>query len=157
MENIRQYILSLICVVIICSLIPEFITENGSHKKMIKFATGMLIIIVAMAPITGNDIWRIELATGDLSQEAQYALSAGQEQADNMLRRIITEQTQAYILDKAASMGAELSAQIILTDAQPPTPDIVLLTGTVSPYVKKQLSNVLIRDLAISEDKLQWK
>ena len=157
MERIRQYIFMLICMAILCGLVQEFFDNNTTQKKLLKFAAGILMVIVAMTPLIGQERlqfnWNL---SGDLNQETQDALSIGQEQADSMLRQIITSQTQAYILDKATSMGAELSVEVALSDTEPPIPEAVVLSGDASPYVRKQLSHILLTDLEISEDKLQW-
>ena len=155
-ENIRQYIFTLICMAILCGLVPEFFENNSLQKKLLKFAAGLLMMIVAVTPLTGKERLNINWMSADLTQEAQAALSSGQEQADGMIQQIIIQRTQAYILDKATSMGAELSVEVHLSDAELPAPESVVLTGAVSPYAKKQLSKILVSDLSISEDKLQW-
>ena len=156
MDSIRRYIFTLICMAILCGLVSALFENSSTQKKLIKFAAGILMVIVALTPLLGSERLKFNRIPTDLGMEAQSALYAGKEQADGMLRQIITEQTQAYILDKATSMGVELSAEVILSDTDPPTPETIVLTGTVSPYVKKQLSNTLISELEISEDKLQW-
>ena len=156
MDGIRRYIFMLICMAILCGLVPELFENNSTQKKLLKFAAGILMVIVAITPLIGREQLVLNWVPTDLEVEVQDALSDGQVQADDMYRQIITQQTQAYILDKATSMGAELSAEVILSDTELPTPETVVLTGNVSPYVKKQLSNILISDLKISEDKLQW-
>ena len=156
MDNIRQYIFTSICMSILCGLVTELFANNAAYQKLLKFAAGMLMTVVAITPLTGKNIWQSDFLSANLHREAQHTLAAGQEQADGMLRQIITERTQAYILDKAVSMGAELSAEVFLTDTTPPTPEAIILDGEASPYVKKRLTAMLVSDLAISEDKLQW-
>ena len=68
----------------------------------------------------------------------------------------IKTQAQAYILDKAASMGADLTAEVILADSKPCVPSCVILSGAASPYVKRQLTETLAQQLAISEDNVVW-
>ena len=156
MENIRQYIFALICMAILCGIAPEFFENDSSRYKLLKFVAGLLMMIVAITPLMDKEKLELHWMTEDLEQEAQSALSIGQEEAEVMLRQIITEQTQAYILDKATSMGAVLSADVILSDAEIPTPESVVLTGNTSPYVKTQLTNMIVSDLDISEDSVQW-
>ena len=156
MESIRQYIFTLICMSLICMLLPEFFENGSGLKKQIQFVAGILMILTVLAPLVGNRITLPEFYIDGLSDEAQHAITTGQEDADDMFRKIIIERTQAYILDKSASMGADISVELTLTDAETPTPETVTLCGTVSPYVKKKLTRALISDLGISEDKLQW-
>lgn len=156
MESLRQYIFSLVCGTVICAIVPEFFENGSGHKKLVRFVAAILLTIVALRPFTGKNGLQFDVLSISPGEEAQYTVAMGQEQADSMLRQIITQRTQAYILDKAASMGADLAVQVILADSDPLVPETVLLTGPVSPYVKKQLTSSLVSDLAISEDDLQW-
>ena len=155
-ENIRQYIFTLICMTILCGLIPEFFEKGSTQRKLLKFAAGILMLIVAITPLTGKEVLQFDCISADLPNQTQTALGVGQEQANDMLRQIITQRTEAYILDKATSLGANLSAEVLLSDAELPTPEAVILTGAASPYVKKKLCAILTSDLAVSEDNLQW-
>ena len=114
------------------------------------------MMIVAITPLTGKELLRFDRLSVEFTQETQTALQTGQDQANDMLRQIITERTEAYILDKAKSMGVNLSVEVVLSDAELPTPETVILTGEASPYVKKRLRTILISDLDISEEELQW-
>ena len=156
MENIRQYIFSLVCMAILCGIIPGFFDSSSTQKKLLQFATGLLMMVVAISPLIDKEKLQFQWQFGDFTKEAQLVLSTGQEQADGMLRQIISQQTQAYILDKATSMGAELSVEVMLSDDEMPTPESVVLTGTASPYVRTQVTNMIVTDLAVSEDKIQW-
>ena len=156
MENIRQYIFSLVCMAILCGIVPEFFESNSTRKKLLKFVTGLIMMIVVITPLIRKEKPEFQWQMGEFRNEVQHALSAGQEQADGMLRQIISQQTQAYILDKATSMGAELSAEVMLSDDEMPTPESVVLTGTASPYLRTQVTNMIVTDLAVSEDKIQW-
>ena len=157
MENIRQYLLSLICITVICAVLPEFFTQGSSIRKLVKFAAGILTMLVAMTPLLGNQFPQMDSWKGISVIDADYAAQMGQMKADAMLHGIIMERLQTYICDKAASMGVDLSVEVALSDATPPEPHTVILTGPVSPYAKEKLSDVLMSELAITEDQLLWK
>jgi hypothetical protein len=72
-----------------------------------------------------------------------------------MAERII-QQTQAYILDKARSLDAELTVEVFLGDGTIPVPIGVRLEGNISPYARKLLSQMLQDDLGIPAEEQIW-
>ena len=78
------------------------------------------------------------------------------EKREEMLRQIITDETRAYIMDKARSYGAEIQVEITLSRANPPVPEGCTIWGQISPYVKQQLKKILITDLGIPEENHLW-
>lgn len=155
-DQIRQYILTLICMAIICGSVPKFFGDNGAQKKLLSFVAGMVMTIVAVSPFLGKNLQSYLWIREEFSLEAQDTIAIGQEQADSMLSDIIIKRIQSYILDKAASMGADLTAEVILDDSKPCVPSCVILSGAASPYVKRQLTETLGQQLAISEDNVVW-
>ena len=72
------------------------------------------------------------------------------------INAIIIEQLQAYILDKAADLGAELEVEILMPDDGSGQPQGVVLRGAVSPYAKTRLQQIIAEDLDIAKEKQQW-
>jgi hypothetical protein len=52
-------------------------------------------------------------------------------------------------LDKAESLGAELTVEVMLDDSQIPIPTKVRIRGNISPYNREKLSSIIERDLGI--------
>jgi hypothetical protein len=146
----------LICGAMLCGLIQSLFQGDSGIRTLVTFAAGLLMVIVAISPFLKNqDTW-LDLHMADYTATANAATVQGHEYAQAQMRQIIIEKTQTYILDKAAAMGAEISAQVQLSDGELPYPESVTITGAVSPYVKKQLTHMLQTDLAVTEDHLQW-
>ena len=72
------------------------------------------------------------------------------------MRTIIKGETEAYILDKAASLGVELEVDVLLEDMYPMAPKTVRLSGSVSPYVRNRLQNIIAEELGISKENQIW-
>lgn len=80
---------------------------------------------------------------------------AGELESRNAIAASIKAQTEAYILDKAAELGASVQAEVsVNADLRP---DGAVLTGNVSPYVKSRLSALLETQLGIAKEALVWK
>jgi hypothetical protein len=89
-------------------------------------------------------------------EEAQTAVQEGENFAFEELSKRIKEETEAYILDKAVSLGAAVSVEVSLTGSTPPTPNKITIKGAVSPYVKKVLSGYIKEQLGIPEEAQIW-
>ena len=69
---------------------------------------------------------------------------------------IIKEKTEAYILEKAESLGLDISVEINFGEADSMVPTEVRISGPVSPYAKDQLSKTISTDLGIPEERQIW-
>ena len=76
--------------------------------------------------------------------------------AENEKSRIIKMQTEAYISNKAESMGADIDVVVQLSEQEPIVPISVSITGDVSPYIKSRLQQIISNDIGLCEEALQW-
>ena len=82
--------------------------------------------------------------------------SSDLEMSTGAMIAIIKEETEAYILDKAASLGVTLSVEVMVEDGNVPRLSGVQLSGQVSPYARQQLSTWISNDLGISKENQKW-
>ena len=153
MDEIRQYILSVLCVVVICGLFQTVFV--GIENTAIRFVAGVMITIVAITPVLRGEI-SLEYPWDGVVANSQEAVSDGELSSQEALAAHIKERTEAYILDKAKELGADIKVNVELDGDSLPTPSIVTLTGVVSPYTKRQLIDSIHRELAMSEDQQRW-
>lgn len=78
---------------------------------------------------------------------------AGKRFADEEIEKIIIEQTQAYILDKADDFGAGLEVEVFVKDLIPCS---VSISGPISPLAKSQLSRYISENLGIPSEEQNW-
>lgn len=156
MEGITQYILSVICAAALCSLIQQFFLKSGYLSSLMKLITGLVLSIAILRPAVKMDLLDIDSIFDRLPGFEQSFVSDGQEQAAAAMGDIIKERTQAYILQQAERLGARITAEVTVSSGDPPVPSAVVITGDVSPYVRKQLGNILITDLDIAEENQTW-
>ena len=71
-----------------------------------------------------------------------------------LLAQIISEQTEAYILDKAADLHANLHVEVTVGEDNLPT--AVTLSGEASPYARRQIQAIIANDLGISKENQKW-
>ena len=96
------------------------------------------------------------MSVSDVTGEAAEIAEQSGEMAESEFRKIIIEQTEAYVLDKAAELNADVSVEITLAKEEP-IPRAIVITGDVAPYNKSVLSQYLADTIGISEDAQIWK
>ena len=115
-----------------------------------------MITITVIGPLLRETDFSLGLYLDEISADGQWAVAKGEEAAIQTMSERIKEKTETYILDKAAQMGAAITVDVNLEESMPPAPAEITIKGTVSPYVKKQLTDCLRNDLGIPEDKQIW-
>ena len=73
--------------------------------------------------------------------------------AESAMDAIIISQSESYILDKAAAMGADLEVEVLLDEHVPKS---VRLRGAISPGAKASLNAWIQENFSISPEDLQW-
>ena len=156
MEGVREYLLSVTAGAILCGLLGSLAGEKGSFAGLYKLISGIFLCFLVISPLTKVQIRDFANMAENLMEQGRIAAQEGEESSDHTLRQIITDETRAYIMDKARSYGAEIQVEITLSREDPPLPEYCTIQGTVSPYVKQQLKKILVTDLGIPEENHTW-
>ena len=123
---------------------------------MIKMILGLFILITAISPWSEFRLSDITEAVDITKYDAQSFASDGSNYSEELIRNGITDRTEAYILDKAESLGVELNVRVVLADASPYAPESVELSGYASPYNKMRIQRIIEDDLGIREECQIW-
>ncbi|MBQ2785580.1 MAG: hypothetical protein IJF02_03660 [Oscillospiraceae bacterium] len=156
MAWIRSYMLRLICAAVLCGIINRLTGKKGALGTTIKLMTGIFMIFCFVSPWVDMQIGDISGFFGDVSVSADSAVASGEKDAQDALQAIIKSKTEAYILDKAKSFGAELSVEVRVDGSELPVPCTVLIKGSISPYGKKQLSSIIADELGVALEDQLW-
>ncbi len=157
MESIRTYLLSVICAAVISAIIVNLVGNNSTYSAMIKLLTGLFLSITVISPLLKIEMNHFSSYFSEVQIDASNAIHDGTMTANDALSEIIKENTEAYILDKAASMGVTLDVAVSLTGDSAPKPQSVIIDGAVSPAVKIRLQEMIENDLDIPREKQLWR
>jgi len=155
MESIRQYILSVVAVSVVCSIVNRIVGKGTSFGPIIRLTCGLFVALTALSHWVEFDLRDPGLFYEDYYAQAQVISQSAQVAADQSVAAIITDQTQAYILDKAISQGLDISVAVQL-DESGKIPYSVKITGDVSPYDQSVLKRYIADTLAIPEERQLW-
>ena len=150
---IKSYFISVCAAAIICAVLSMLVSSKGSTAMLIKLLSGLFMMYTLLSPLLSMRLREFTQYCENLSLYADSAVSEGLLLAQTERETLIIQQLEAYILRKADSLGAELSVEILLSDG---IPDTVNISGTVSPYVKSQLSKWISDNLGIIAEAQYW-
>lgn len=156
MEGIRQYLLSVILAAIFCALTVNILGKKGVYTAVVKLLTGLFMAVVVIAPWRKLQITDLSGYLDSLNFEASEIVQEGEDMAAEATASIIKDNIEAYILDKAFSLGLDIQVNVVLTETSPFAPDSVTVSGSVSPYAKQKLQKIISDELGIPEEKQSW-
>lgn len=156
MDWIRQYILSITAAAIISGILSGILGKKGTIGTIGSMLCGLFLSIAIIRPIA-----KIELSSWsdwlqDLTLDAGSYVSEGENIASDAAADIIKAQSEAYILDKAASLGLTLEVSVTVGGEELPVPESVTIRGAVSPYHRSRLETVIAEDLGIAKENQRW-
>ena len=151
-----SYIFSVTVAGILCAIITSILGDKGTYGTIIKMLAGIFLAVTMISPLGNLRLGNLEQEIQDWRVDGNAVASQGQEMSTGAMIAIIKEETEAYILDKAASLGVTLSVEVMVEDGNVPRLSGVQLSGQVSPYARQQLSTWISNDLGISKENQKW-
>lgn len=151
----KNYIMSIVLSGIVCAIAGSMLDKKTATGKLTNILTGILMCVTLLTPLTKISFQNITNYFNDLSWEAETYSKDGKNTAQAKIYTIIKTQTEAYILDKAKSMGLDVAVEVELDDNDS-VPCGVMITGEVSPYVKRVLETYLEETLGIAKENQRW-
>lgn len=156
MQNIGQYILHVGLAALLVGIICEFSDGKSSTGMLTRMICGLFLAFTVINPLTELNFDILESFSGITTHNGQQAVSAGTAMAEESMREIIRQESAAYILDKARSLGCDLYADVTVGEGDNPLPESVCITGNVSTQIRRLLEALLETELGIPKENQQW-
>lgn len=153
MEAIRDYLFSVTAAALICGAVNCITGKSSAISKLLKLLCGIFLAAAVIKPVVEMKIDDLSFFSDLLSVDADQVVATGKEKAADEMNRIIKEKTEAYILDKAMSLGVRVEVMIELENS---VPTGITVKGDVSPSIKSRLSACIAQDLGISQEEQIW-
>lgn len=155
--ELGQYFLSVICATVISSIAISLSSKKGTYASIVKLLSGIFLSLTIIRPLAAVKLQNWESYFYEFNQSAAAIAEDGEASAKTEMATIITEKTQAYILDKASDLGLNLEIEVTLNDEMPPVPVSVVVKGNTSPYAKKTMQQYITDNIGIPEEQQVWK
>ena len=156
MKSVGAYVLSVTAAGVICGLVTAILGEKSPYSGMIKMLAGIFLAIAVVSPLTDIRLDFLDGYIDNLKQDGDAAVQSGIQKSEEAIGLIIKSKTEAYILDKAEALGADIEVDVTVSGDYQPIPKTVCIAGSVSPYAKARLENMLEEDLGIGKEGQLW-
>lgn len=154
MDNMKAYLLSIIAVALISSIITSIV--KSKHTKLIKTLCGVFIAVTVFSPVIHLNVLDYQGYYLDLEKDARDTVEEGKRKAAKETESIIKAQTEAYILNKAAAIGADVYVTVTVSETEPQQPVFVEISGDISPYLKTRLGEIIAADIGVPKEAQFW-
>ena len=151
----KSYVISIVIAAIISSIAKAMLNKNSATGKLANILTGVLMCVTILTPLTRISFAQITDYFNALSMDADFFVESGKTTAQTETHAIIKSQTEAYILDKAKSMGLEVAVEVELDDNNS-VPCGVTITGAISPYTRRVMASYIEETIGISKENQRW-
>ena len=108
-EWLRSWVLGLCASALICALAMT-LTPKGPVKGVVKAVCGVVLASALLSPLLRLDFGGYALQLARYREEAAAFTAGAEELRKRLDRTVIEQELEAYIWDKAAQYGVELSA-----------------------------------------------
>ncbi len=143
---------------IVCSM-AMMITPAGRVKRALTILCGIAMCFAVISPLAGIDFTSYSQAMAQYRADAEKYAGDGAEYSKNLNRTIIEDECRAYILDKAAELGAELKTVEVLaswSDEGYWYPTGVRICAHLTPQQKQVLIDYIEARLGVGSNEQEW-
>ena len=151
MEHVRQWLTSIVTVSLLLSVIQSLVPQ-GSLRRVSSFLGGLVLLAILLAPLPRLDFAGLEVP--DWQKETEEVRRKLEAEEESALAAGIAGQTEAYISDKAASLGltAEVRVETVAGVDGVPVPWRVEVEGGYT----EELAQWMETELGIPRERQDW-
>lgn len=156
-EALRGYLMSLIAVALLSGLLLS-LAPGGPARRTLRFVCGLILLLAALGPVAKLDVERLAGNLSELRLRTEERVEETEDGSIDLMSALIKEQTEAYIWDKAASLGI-IPVRIeveIGTEEGYPCPRAVSITAGCTAEQRRKLTELIERELAVPSSEQEW-
>ena len=155
MRALAEYIISVSAAAFLCGILNSMMLK-GTAKEVMKLVSGLFLAFCVISPVSDLRLPELTDLGESLQQEAQEAAAAGESMAQESVSESIKEQLEAYILDKAESLGLNLTVEVFLAEEDSFLPEGVTLQGDAPLPERQELIQEITDALGLTEEDITW-
>ena len=155
MEVLRSYVLSVVCAALVCGVLTD-LSEKTGFAKPLRLVCSIFMAYTLVSPLMRFRFPGWEARNNCYWADARSAAARGENLHALSVAAIIRQETEAYILKEAKSIGANLEVEVELDSGEPPAPSAVTLRGDFDESIETRLSRLLADELGIPKEHQTW-
>ena len=149
----KDYILTIAAAAMAVSVAVSLL-RTGPIRKLALLAGGLLLTLAILGPLTRAKLEDFGQYLAGLELQTDAAVSGIAAESKSVMAAIIAEKTEAYILDKAAAMGADVAVTVtVVQGSDYPYPWSAEITGAMTETQRETLSSAMEASLAIPKER----
>lgn len=152
----KAYLIEITAAAILAALIRKLAPKSGAGRGA-RLGAGLLVLLCLLQPLGRFYRDGTALFSRDWGQVDPMASDEVSREANRLMESLITQQAEAYILDKARAMGleAEVMVKVHLEDRYP-VPWAVTIRGSPTGQQKSALETEIQDALGIPPERQEW-
>ena len=158
MNGIRSWLLRIVACGFLVSL-AELIPIPKTAKRAMKLCCGCLMILTVLRPLIGLDLSAIGDQLFRLEGGDSMTVEQAEEENRIILRKLISDQTNQLLREKANELGteAEFETELRLDEATGIwIPWSIEIRGAFTPEQRAALADYLEQELDIPAERQRW-
>lgn len=155
MRALAEYIISVSAAALLCGILNSM-TVKVTAKEILRLVSGLFLAFCVISPVSNLRLPELSEVGADWEREAAAAAQAGEDMAHDAVSDSISEQLEAYILDKAGSMGLDIRVEITLDPLEGYLPRTLTVLGDAPVQKRKRFIQEIAEDLGIREEDVIW-
>lgn len=152
----KAYLIEITAAAILAALIRKLAPKSGAGRGA-RLGAGLLVLLCLLQPLGRFYRDGTALFSRDWGQVDPMASDEVSREANRLMESLITQQAEAYVLDKARAMGlkAEVTVKVHLEDRYP-VPWAVTIRGSPTGQQKSALETEIQDALGIPPERQEW-
>ena len=157
MTWLREYMLQITACALLCAVVLTMFDKKDFTGGILRLICGIFMMICLIHPWLKLQVRELDDWLDSFQISADDIVADGEDAAIKAMSERIKQQTEAYILDKAASLNVHLQVEVELgVENGLPMPRKARILGNISPYAKKKMQEYIEKDLGISLEDQTW-
>ena len=152
----KAYLLRLTAAALLAAVVRRA-TPSGGVGAAARLGSGLLVLLAVLGPLGEVSLMDAARSVAVWSYGDALTTQSVDRAANSLMDGLISETAEAYILDKAHTMGVEMTAQVTTALQEGyPVPWSVSCGGDYSETEKQELSRYISKELGIPEERQEW-
>lgn len=155
MDGMKSYLISVCCAAVLCGILKQIVGSSKMSSGMIRVLSGLFIAICIVSPWKNFRIDDLTQYNPLITAQGDVYAVTGYEITQKKIDKLIIQSTEAYILEKANQLHAQVEVSVNLSEDSIPVS--VQITGQLSQEAKEELSAFLLNNIGIQKEMQIWR
>lgn len=155
MDGMKNYLISVCCAAVLCGILKQIVGSSKMSSGMIRVLSGLFIAICIVSPWKNFRVDELTQYNPLITEQGDLYAMTGYEITKKKTDKLIIQNTEAYILEKANQLQTQVEVSVSLSEDSIPVS--VQITGQLSQEAKEELSAFLLNNIGIQKEMQIWR